>query len=487
MLSFEHHNAAAFERVYFFSFELYTHRKYIMELTMFGIFKPKMHIDRLASDRIDGTYSRLRWQLFISIFVGYAGYYLVRKNFSLAMPYLIDQGFSRGDLGVALAAVSIAYGLSKFLMGSVSDRSNPRYFLSVGLLMSAAVMFCFGFMPWATESIAAMFILLFLNGWFQGMGWPACGRTMVHWWSRKERGELVSVWNVAHNVGGGLIGPLFLLGLWAFNDDWRSAFYVPAIFATLVAVFIWATLRDTPQSCGLPAIEEYKNDYPDDYDKSHETEMTAKEIFFKYVFNNKLLWSIAIANAFVYLIRYGVLDWAPVYLKEAKDFTVDKSSWAYFLYEWAGIPGTLLCGWVSDKVFKGRRAPAGILFMVLVTIAVLVYWFNPAGNPTVDMIALVAIGFLIYGPVMLIGLYALELVPKKAAGTAAGLTGLFGYLGGAVTANIILGYTVDHFGWDGGFMILVVSCILSILCLMYAFIGESNYHKAKEKKQIPQV
>ncbi|WP_206211595.1 MFS transporter, partial [Vibrio sp. V22_P2S10T140] len=123
---------------------------------MFGIFKPQAHIERLATERLDSTYSRLRWQLFISIFFGYAGYYLVRKNFSLAMPYLIDQGFSRGDLGVALAAVSIAYGLSKFLMGSVSDRSNPRYFLSAGLLMSALVMFCFGFMPWATGSITAM-------------------------------------------------------------------------------------------------------------------------------------------------------------------------------------------------------------------------------------------------------------------------------------------------------------------------------------------
>ncbi|MDW2313230.1 MFS transporter, partial [Vibrio sp. 1075] len=241
---------------------------------------------------------------------------------------------------------------------------------------------------------------------------------------------------------------------------------------TLVAVFIWMTVRDTPQSCGLPPIEEYKDDYPDDYDKSHEQEMTAKEIFFKYVFNNKLLWSIAIANAFVYLIRYGVLDWAPVYLKEAKDFSVDKSSWAYFLYEWAGIPGTLWCGWISDRLFKGRRAPAGILFMVLVTLAVLVYWFNPAGNPTIDMMALIAIGFLIYGPVMLIGLYALELAPKKAAGTAAGLTGLFGYLGGAVAANAVLGYTVDHFGWDGGFIILIGSCITSIVCLTYALLGE---------------
>ena len=451
---------------------------------MFGIFKPALHIERLGENEISPTYKRLRWQLFFGIFIGYAGYYLVRKNFSLAMPYLISEyGYSRGDLGVALAAVSIAYGLSKFLMGSVSDRSNPRYFLPLGLVLSAIIMLIFGFFPWATESITVMFILLFLNGWFQGMGWPACGRTMVHWWSRKERGEIVSVWNVAHNVGGGLIGPLFLLGLWLFNDDWRSSFYVPAFGALLVAAFVFYSLRDTPQSCGLPPIEEFKDDYPDNYEASHEKEMTAKDIFFKYILNNKLLWYIAFANAFVYLIRYGVLDWAPVYLSEVKDFTVDKSSWAYFLYEWAGIPGTLLCGWISDKLFKGRRAPAGILFMVLVTLAVLVYWFNPAGNPTIDMLSLIAIGFLIYGPVMLIGLYALELAPKKAAGTAAGLTGLFGYLGGAVAANAILGYTVDSFGWDGGFIILVGSCILSIFFFILALIGENKFHAEKLKKQ----
>ena len=117
----------------------------------------------------------------------------------------------------------------------------------------------------------------------------------------------------------------------------------------------------------------------------------------KYVLHNKLLWYIAIANAFVYPIRYGVLDWAPTYLKEAKDFS-GSLLLGLFLYERAGIPGTLLCGWISDKMFKGRRAPAGILFMVLVTLSVLVYWFNPAGNPTIDMMALVAIGFSSMAP-----------------------------------------------------------------------------------------
>jgi len=431
---------------------------------MFRFLKPPPHIARLPEARIAPTYTWLRWQVFIGIFIGYAGYYLVRKNFSLAMPHLVEQGFSRGDLGVALSGVAIAYGIAKFLMGNISDRSNPRLFLPLGLALSAGIMFLMGLVPWATSSIAIMFVLLFLNGWFQGMGWPPCGRIMVHWWSQKERGSIVSVWNVAHNVGGGLIGPLFILGMGWFND-WHSAFYVPAAAALAVAVFAFAVLRDTPQSVGLPPIEEYKNDYPEDYDASHEQELSAKEIFVKYVLNNKLLWAIAFANVFVYLIRYGVLDWAPTYLKEAKHFSVDKSSWAYFLYEWAGIPGTLLCGWVSDKVFNGRRAPAGILFMALVFLAVLVYWLNPAGNPAIDMASLVAVGFLIYGPVMLIGLHALELAPKKAAGTAAGFTGLFGYLGGTVAANAIVGYTVDAFGWDGGFILLLISCGLSIVCL----------------------
>lgn len=136
----------------------------------------------------------------------------------------------------------------------------------------------------------------------------------------------------------------------------------------------------------------------------------------KYVLPNKLLWYIAVANVFVYLLRYGILDWSPTYLKEVKHFALDKSSRAYFLYEYAGIPGTLICGWMSDKVFRGNRGATGVFFMTTVTIATVVYWLNPPGNPGVDMACMIVIGFLIYGPVMLIGLHALELAPKKRQG-----------------------------------------------------------------------
>ncbi|EQA07369.1 glycerol-3-phosphate transporter domain protein [Glaesserella parasuis 29755] len=134
-----------------------------------------------------------------------------------------------------------------------------------------------------------------------------------------------------------------------------------------------------------------------------------------------------------------------------KHFTVDKQSWAYFLYEYAGIFGMLASGYLSDKVFKGHRAPPMLLFLVGVLIAIVVYWKKPAGNPLVDNICLVAIGFLIYGPVMMIGLQAVDLVPRVATGTATGLTGLFSYLLGSASAGWVMGKLVDVYGWDGGF------------------------------------
>jgi len=214
-----------------------------MELT--GLLAPAAHTTPLPEPEVDKAYKRLRLQVFLGIFIGYAGYYLVRKNFSMAMPDLVEQGFSKGQLGIALSGVSIAYGLSKFLMGNVSDRSNARIFLSLGLVLSALSMIMMGVFAFATSSIAIMFIILFFNGWFQGMGWPACGRVMVHWFSIKERGVKMSIWNCAHNVGGGLVGPLSIAGLAIFGSL-ESKFYFPGLIAMVVALIAYILIRDTP-------------------------------------------------------------------------------------------------------------------------------------------------------------------------------------------------------------------------------------------------
>ena len=118
---------------------------------------------------------------------------------------------------------------------------------------------------------------------------------------------------------------------------------------------------------------------------------------------------------------------------------------------------------ISDRYFKGRRAPATILFMALTLVAVVAYWLNLKGPLWIDYPALVAIGFLIYGPIMIIGLHAPRSRAQKAAGTAAGFTGFFGYVFGSAIAGTGVGWIADHWGWNGVFLTMVACCLLTIV------------------------
>ena len=436
-----------------------------------------MHVKTAAT--VDREYRRHRRSAYAGIFAGYAAYYLVRNNLALAIPDILKEypQHSKADLGWALTGLSIAYGVSKFLMGSVSDRTNPKYFLPLGLLLSAGIMFVFGFAKVIYGSLALVIVLSIANGWVQGMGWPPCGKTMVHWFSTKERGLVVSFWNVGHNVGGGLVATFALLGVTLFGD-WGAKFYLNAAIATAVAVIAFFLLRDTPKAYGLPPVEEYKNDYPAAYRGDDERTFTYREIFVDHVLSNRYLWAIAVANAFVYFVRYGVVNWIPTYLQTAKGFSFQQSSIGWSLYEYAAIPGTIACGWMSDRVFKGRRAPATILFMSLTLVAVVVYWLNANGPLWIDYCALIAIGFLIYGPIMIIGLHALDLVPKQAAGTAAGFTGFFGYVFGSAIAGSGVGWIADRWGWNGVFATMVVCCLLTV-----GFSAMTLGHKAESARR----
>ena len=104
-----------------------------------------------------------------------------------------------------------------------------------------------------------------------------------------------------------------------------------------------------------------------------------------------------------------------------------------------------------------------MLFMALVLVFIVLYWLN-LDNLTIVIICLIGIGFFIYGPVMLIGVQALDLAPKNAAGTAAGLTGFFGYfLGTFILANTVIGWVAQTAGWSVTFVLLIAACVLAIV------------------------
>jgi OPA family glycerol-3-phosphate transporter-like MFS transporter len=283
-------------------------------------------------------------------------------------------------------------------------------------------------------------------------------------------------------VGNGTLGLLIPAGVIIFTtigitDTWRAAFVVPAVVALLFALFCWWAIRDTPESCGLPAIEEYRNDHSGaKAAKGEGDKIPFRRLFVDYILKNRMLWLIAFANVFVYLIRYGIADWSPTYLTEVFGWDKDSASIAYAVREYAGIPGTILGGWISTKFFNGRCAPVNVIFMLIVTLGILGYWqadvvAELTHIPITWIIygSLALIGGAIYAPVAMIGVQGLAIVPKNAAGTAAGFLGLFGYLlGDAVLSKIVLGNIAQSsLGWNATFWALVVGALLAaVICLV---------------------
>ncbi len=455
---------------------------------MLEFFNPPAARPRLASEKIDGEYRRMRLRVFLGAFFGYAAYYLVRKNLSLAAPGMMAEGLlDKESAGFAMAGIPIAYAFSKFLMGSLSDRSDARKFLVVGLVVSSIVMMCVGLVPYSSSiavNAGILFAFMLAVGWLSGMGWPPCGRIMAHWFSQNERGFKMSLWNTSHNVGGGSLALLVTAGIAVFaamgiTESWRAAFIFPSLVALLFAAFCWWSIRDTPESCGLPPVEEYRDDYSSRKAAAgEETKIPFRRLFVDYVFGNGLLWMIAIANVFVYFVRYGISDWSPTYLHDMQIMSQNDSRFAFSLFEYAGIPGTILCGWMSSRFFNGRCAPVNVIYMLLVLVGVVLYWQSSAvaslaggdfatTHRMVVYFALALTGFAVYGPIALIGIQALSFVPKNAAGTAAGFVGLFGYLlGDAVLSKIVVGQVAGSgLGWNAAFRMFAAACaIATVIC-----------------------
>lgn len=439
---------------------------------------------RLDDAEIARRYPRRRLNVFLGIFVGYAGFYLIRNNVSLVAPLLIeDKGLSTIGIGLIANAVLFAYGLSKFFMATLSDRSNARLFLPIGLALSALTNLFVAFVPWVSGTIAVFATVMFLNGWFQGMGWPASGRVLVHWFSTNERGWKTSIWNTAHNVGAAGLGVAAAAALAWTADDWRAAFWFPAVIALVVAVVAFVLIRDTPESEGLPPIEEHRDDPAKvEIEEDGDEQPSMWQFVRRHVLTNRVIVLLAVANVFVYALRYGVLNWITVYLADTRGAEISDGITGFVVFELAGIVGTLLCGWISDTVFRGYRAGTGMLFMALTAVALVAYWQVPTSAPLWISIALVAvIGGLIYGPVMLIGLQAIDLSPRQVAGTAAGFTGLFGYLLGATLASSGVGVMVHAFGWDVTFAVLTV-CALLVVAIMWV-IGRDEKKLMQDREQ----
>lgn len=392
------------------------------------------------------------------------------------MPGMIeDLGFEKTDLGILASILYITYGFSKFASGVVADKTSPRYLMAAGLIITGLLNIFFGL------SSSLFFFCLFwgLNGWFQGFGWAPCSRFLTQWYSHSERGSWWSICNISHNVGGFMIP--WVAGFASYYFGWRYAMFVPGTLCILMGFVLIFCLRDTPESIGLPPIGKFRNDLVDIKEAAPQGEKkTVKEILFNDVFKNPYIWVLGIAYFFIYIIRTGAGDWSALYLIETKGYSRIGANGCVSCFDIGGFFGNLAAGWSSDKIFKAKRGPINVLFSLGASVAALGLWWLPGGYPILDSCAMFLIGFMIFGPQMMIGLTAAELSKKNAVATAVGFVGIFSYMGAAF-AGYPLSAILRVMGWDGYFMTLIASGAISVALLMplWSVTGASVKQKAE--------
>jgi OPA family sugar phosphate sensor protein UhpC-like MFS transporter len=446
-------------------------------MKLFSFFKPAPHLPEIAnSEEVKKQYKYWRIRIFLGMYLSYAFFYFSRKSFTFAMPVMSTElGLDKVQLGFLATILSLTYGTSKFVSGVISDKSNPRYFMGIGLILTGIFNVLFGF----SSTFTLFAIFWSLNGWFQGWGWPPCAKLLTHWYSQKERGKWWSIWNTSHNIGGSLM-PLIGSAI-AKYLGWRYAMIIPGLSCIVIGLWSINRLRDVPQSLGLPPIEKFKGDIVEaEHADSDKLSLSAKTILVEYVLKNKYVWTLSIAYFFIYIIRTAINDWTVLFLVEDKQYSLVAAGLTVFWFEIGGFFGSLAAGWSSDYIFGGKRGPVNALFAFGVIFVLLCMWKFSGVSLIAECAILFSIGFFIFGPQMLIGVAAAELSHKKAAGTATGFAGNFAYIG-AAAAGAPLGSIAKNYGWEGFFVVLTACGVLATLCLIPLWQAKINPKHVLEK------
>ncbi|NJH85715.1 hexose-6-phosphate:phosphate antiporter [Staphylococcus agnetis] len=448
-------------------------------------------IQKLPNKGIPLSVQRKLWlrnflQAFLVVFFTYMAMYLIRNNFKAAGPLLKDEiGLTTTELGYIGLAFSITYGLGKSLLGYIIDGKNTKKIISVLLILSSISVLLMGLLLSFFGNVLGIFIVLWgLNGVFQSVGGPASYSTISRWAPRTKRGRYLGFWNASHNIGGAIAGGLALWGANVFfNGSVVGMFIFPAVIAILIGVTGLFIGKDDPEELGWNRAEEIWEE-PVDQENIDSHGMTKWEIFKRYILKNPVIWILCISNVFVYIVRIGIDNWAPLYVSEHLGFNKSDAINTIFYFEIGALVASLLWGYVSD-ILKGRRAIVAIGCMFLITFVVLFY--TNATSVLMVNISLFALGALIFGPQLLIGVSLTGFVPKRAISVANGITGSFAYLFGDSMAKVglakiadpksdglhVLGYTLT--GWTDVFIVFYFALFVGIILLgIVAFYEEKK-------------
>lgn len=432
----------------------------------------------MSKNEIDKTYRYWRLHLMIVSYIGYAVFYFTRKSFNFVMPEMLaDLGITKADIGMVGTAFYLTYGASKFLSGIIGDRSNPRWFMGLGLIMTGVVNILFGL----TSSIPVFIALWMVNAFFQGWGWPPCSKILNTWYSRNERGFWWSIWNTSHNIGGAII-PI-LSGSVALWLGWRYGMIIPGVIAIVVGLLLCFLLRDRPRSMGLPTVGEWRNDQVEIAHEEQGLGLSRWTILKEYIFKNNIIWVLALSYAVIYVIRTGINDWGNLYLIETHHYDLLTANATVMMFEIGGFFGAIVAGWGSDLLFKGNRSQMNVIYTLGIIISAVCLWAVPIDSKYVFSVLFFMTGFFIFGPQFLIAMAAAENSHKYASGASTGFVSLFAYIG-ASAAGYPLSKVIEGYQWNGFYGLLLILSVVLVVLLFIAMQLQSAKAKKLQKNSI---
>lgn len=378
---------------------------------------------------VDATFRRYRMRIILAITLAYAVGYTCRLAINIVKKPLIDAGiFSPLELGMIGSALFYTYAAGKLINGFVADHSNVKRLFAAGLILSALCNIAMGFSTlfWVT------LLLWGLNGWFQSYGAPACVVALASWFSNRERGRYYGIWSTAHSMGEGLTFAV-VSALVAFGG-WRWGFWGPGIATVAAGIAAYFAMADRPRTLGLPTVADWRADhYAPSAPGNPERGVFATQLSILAI---PAVWILALASAANYVTRYAINSWGILYLQEARGYSLAEAGAMLTASTLAGIVGAVAFGFVSDKFFGARRPPANLLFGILELIGLLLLFFGP-DNRAIVLIAVILFGLGMTGLVTSLGgLFAIDICPKRVAGAALGMVGVFSYIGAAIQEQV---------------------------------------------------
>lgn len=410
-------------------------------------------------------YKYWRKRTLFTIILGYAAFYFLRTSFSVTMLSVEEHfGVSKVDLGALVSIQAVIFGLGKTFWGLLSDRISARYFLSVGLLLSSIMNILLS----CGNNFKLLAFFWIMAGCFLSIGSGPCVKMLAYWFSPEERATKWAVWNASQQIGAAVsvVFSSYIL----ISSGWSGVFYSTGLIGVIVSIIILIRLRDTPQTLGLPEVEEYKGNH----NHHHEDDSASTlEIIKNKLIKNKKVWRLCFANAFFYIFRMGILQWAPTFLREFKGSSIEGAAYRTAMFDASSILGGIILSYVSDRIFKGRRSP--VVFFSIIALCVFLYILLeiPSDRHDLHSLFMILIGFFVTCPQILIGVAAADFSSNRVAATANGLVGLFGYMGAAISGAGV-GYIAEHYGWECVFMGFIASAAICASFFIFSWNDRSG-------------